>query len=304
MNFIYKCYLQRLFSSIPKGERLNYFFQKHITQTLPVNDATFVKKMAVAKEHFDTFAKYVKVADIKNINYYEFGAGWDLINPIGLSLLGIRKLCCIDVRELVFPELINDTISKLYSLKVNIPFDYSLPEEIPLVQKRNFKDILMTYFGIDYRTPKDARCTGIQESVMDLIVSNFTLEHIPKNDISKILQECYRILTKGGIISSRIDYTDHWSHFDHSISIYNFLKYSHSKWQRYNPPLHYQNRLRHRDYIDIISETDFELSEDKPIPPSTEEIDLLRDLEIDAYFLNKYTVEELAIKGAKIVLKK
>ena len=304
MNFIYKCYLQKLFSSIPKGERLNYFFQKHITHTLPVNDATFVKKMAVAKEHFDTFAKYVKVAGIKNINYYEFGAGWDLINPIGLSLLGIRKLCCIDVRELVFPELINDTISKLYSLKVNIPFDYFLPEEIPLVQKRNFKDILMTYFGIDYRAPVDARCTGIQEAVINLIVSNSTLEHIPKDDIVKIFQECYRILKKGGIISCRINYEDHWSHFGRSISIYNFLKYSPSEWRRYNPSLHYQNRLRHSDYLDMISQTGFELLEDKPISPSKEENNLLKDLEINAYFLNKYTVEELAIKGAKIVLTK
>jgi len=304
MNFLYKCYLQRLLSSIPKGERVNYLFQKHITKSLPINDATFVKKMAVAKEHFDTFAQYVRVADSKNINYYEFGAGWDLINPIGLSLLGIGKLCCTDVRELVFPELLNDTISKLYRLKGNIPFDYCLPEETPLVRKCNFKDILMTYFSINYRAPVDARCTGIQESVMDLIVSNLTLEHIPKNDISKILQECYRILKKYGIVSCFIDYTDHWSHFDRTISIYNFLKYSPSKWQRYNPSLHYQNRLRHKDYLELISQTGFDVLENSPVLPSKEEMESLRTLEIAPFFLRRYTTEELAIKRAKIVLRK
>jgi SAM-dependent methyltransferase len=304
MNFIYKCYLQRIFSSIPKGERLNYFFQKHITQTLPVSDEGFIKRLAIAKEHFDTFNKYTQSAGNQDTTCYEFGAGWDLINPIGLSLLGIQTLHCIDIRELAFPELINDTISKLYKLKRQIPFDYSLPERMPLITTCNFKHILMTYFGINYKAPVDARCTGIQEAVMDLIVSNLTLEHIPKNDISKILQECYRILKKDGIVSCFIDYTDHWSHFDNSISIYNFLKYSHSEWQRFNPPLHYQNRLRHRDYFDIISQMGFEVLEDKPMAPTEEEVDSLRDMEIDAYFLNKYTLEELAIKGAKIVLKK
>ena len=77
-----------------------------------------------------------------------------------------------------------------------------------------------------------------------------------------------------------------------------------SEWQRYNPSLHYQNRLRHRDYLNIISQTGFEILEDNPMLPSEKELDSLRNMEIDAYFLSKYTVEELAIKGTKIVLKK
>lgn len=304
MNFIYKCYLQKLFSIIPRGERLNFLFQKHITKSLPVNDECFIERMVIAKEHFDKFTKYGRSADTKNVVYYEFGAGWDLTNPVGLSLLGIQTLHCIDIRELVFPELLNDTISKLSRLKDKIPFDYSLPEGIPLTTVSNFRDILMEYFRINYIAPADARCTNFQESTVDLIGSNATLEHIPKDDIIKIVQECYRILKKGGIVYCRIDYKDHWSYFDHSISIYNFLKYSPSQWQRYNPSLHYQNRLRHRDYLDIISQTDFEVLEDNPSIPSKEEADLLKDLGVDSWFRDKYTFEELAIQGSKIVLQK
>jgi len=304
MKFIYKCYLQKLLSSIHRGERLNFLFQKYVAKSLPVKDEGFIKQLSVAKDHFDTFSKYTQSPSNENTTYYEFGAGWDLINPIGLSLLGIQTLHCVDIRELVFPELLNDTISKLYRLKRQIPFEYSLPERIPLITASNYKDILANYFRIHYSAPMDARCTHFQESTIDLIVSNATLEHIPERDIVTIFQECYRIVKKGGVVSCRIDYTDHWSYFDHCISIYNFLKYSHSKWQRYNPPLHYQNRLRHRDYLDIISQTNFQVLEDNPTPPSKEEMDALRTLEIDAYFLNKYTVEELAIKGTKLILKK
>jgi len=189
-----------LFSVIPRGERLNFLFQKHITKILPANDKRFIERLAVAKEHFDTFTKYGRSADTQNVVYYEFGAGWDLINPIGLSLLGIQTLHCIDIRKLVFPELLNDTISKLRRLKDKIPFDYSLPERIPLITVSNFRDILMEYFRIDYTAPADARCTNFQESAVDLIGSNSTLEHIPKDDIIKIVQECYQILKKGGIV--------------------------------------------------------------------------------------------------------
>jgi hypothetical protein len=53
-------------------------------------------------------------------------------------------------------------------------------------------------------------------------------------------------------------------------------------------------------------QTGFEVLEDNPTSPSEEEIDALRDLkpEIDAYFRDKYTIEELTIKGTKIILKK
>ena len=162
----------------------------------------------------------------------------------------------------------------------------------------------MKHFGIQYEAPMDARCTTLENSTIDFIVSNSTLEHISDGDIVKILEECYRLLKKGGIVSCRINYRDHWAAFDRSISIYNFLRYSPCQWQKYNPSLHYQNRLRHRDYLDIISQTKFEVLEDNPVVPCKEEIDLLRYLEVDACFRDEYTFEELAIKGSKIVLKK
>lgn len=302
MRFQYKCYLQTLLSSVQRGEKLNCLFQKYITKRLPVSDRRFLKGVVAAKEHFDKFTKYTQSPDGQNITYYEFGAGWDLINPIALSLLGIQRLYCIDMRELVLPELLNNTISRLGKLKEEIGFDYSLSERIPLITASNFRDVLMKYFRIDYRAPMDARCTSLDESTVDFIVSNSTLEHIPEDDVVKILNECYRLLKKGGIVSCLINYKDHWISCDRSISIYNFLRYSPSQWQRYNPPLQYQNRLRHRDYLDIISQTQFEVLEDNPLMPCREEIDLLKNLQIDACFRDKYTFEELGIKSSKIVL--
>jgi ubiquinone/menaquinone biosynthesis C-methylase UbiE len=99
MNFKFKCVLQHLFSSLPYGERLNYFFQRNITKSLLVTNEGFIKKVKGSYEHFQ---KYNKLANFTK-NHYEFGAGWDLINPISLSLLGLSESICIDIRKLVFP---------------------------------------------------------------------------------------------------------------------------------------------------------------------------------------------------------
>lgn len=303
MNFVYKCWLQRLFSVIPRGEKFNFLFQKYVTRTYPQSDKAFITVLKWAKQHFDNLIKYGQ-SDPNSATYYEFGAGWDLINPIALSLLGIQTLNCVDIRQLVFPELLNDTISRLHKLKGQAGFDYSVPQGVPLADKSNFRDILEKYFRIDYSAPMDARATRFEDDAIDFIVSNATLEHIPGDDIVKILNECHRISKDGAIVSCLVDYQDHWSYFDGDISRYNFLRYSPCKWRRYNPSMHYQNRLRHKDYLEIISKTAFEVLEADATLATQDDLDLLRNMKIDSCFLDNYTLEELGVKSSWIVLKK
>ena len=304
MDFKYKCYLQKVLSSIPKGEKLNFLIQKYITKKYPVTDKKFIQIVLSTKVHFDNFVKYRELPGDKEFTCYEFGAGWDLINPIGLSLLGIKRQYCIDIRQLVFPELLNDTIEKFRRLRKDLTFEYPMPENVPLITAENFRSILSDCFGIFYEAPMDARVTAFESSSVDLIVSNLTFEHIPECDIQKIFEECYRILKPGGIFSCVIDYRDHWSYFDSTISIYNFLKYSPEQWKRYNPSLHYQNRLRHSDYLSAIRQTCFEVVVDDPAFPSEEELESLKTLSIHSDFSSRYTIEELAIKESRMVLKK
>ena len=73
---------------------------------------------------------------------------------------------------------------------------------------------------------------------MDCITSTYTLEHIPADDIRRILVECNRILKPGGLILSLIDYQDHYSWLDLRISRYNFLRYSERQWRWFNSSLH------------------------------------------------------------------
>ncbi len=304
MNFKYKAYLQKIFSRLPRSERLNYFFQKHITNSLPINEKDISEKIETVKLHFNNFRKYCDNKDPKSCKYYEFGSGYDMVIPIGISLLGFGNLTCIDIRELVFPDLINDSIKRLYSFRDKFGIKAEVLKNVPQVDRNNYREILKECFNIKYFAPLDARKTGIESNSIDFILSNATMEHIPEEHLPDIMKESYRILKPGGIMSNVIDYRDHWSFFDNSISVYNYLQYSDKEWKKLNPSIMYQNRMRHPDYIKIIKGAGFEILEEKPDYPVNIELEHLNKVKLTDHYLRKYSREELSIKSSMLVLRK
>jgi ubiquinone/menaquinone biosynthesis C-methylase UbiE len=140
--------------------------------------------------------------------------------------------------------------------------------------------------------------------LIDCITSTNTLEHIPPNEIKAILKECYRILKKDGILSFQIDYQDHYSYFDKNISVYNFLKFNQGTWNTFfNPSLHYQNRLRHKEYLQLFYESGFNILEDNYYGGTPSDIEQIKTVRINKQFSN-YDLNELAIRGTFIVLRK
>lgn len=296
MNFKIKCFVQRFFSAIPNGEKLNYLFQKNITKTLPVSDAKFLFKVEMAVKHRDNFKTFNKVEKPSN-NYYEFGAGWDLIIPIAICHLGY-DVDVIDIRKLLVNELVTDSIQRFNNPNSKFPLDIVKKEPI----HKNLSN-LKEGLGLAYHAPEDARNTKYEDNHFDFSSSTSTMEHIPPDDILKILNETYRIMKKGGILSMDIDYIDHWAYFDSSISYYNFLQYSPSEWKKFNPDLNYQNRLRHTDYMKIIAQTEFEVVKNNPRFPNEKQKKALRSMILAEDYKN-YSFEELEITGSEIVLRK
>jgi SAM-dependent methyltransferase len=298
MNFKFKNLLQQIFSVVPKGELLNYFFQVYITKSFPPDDATFVHKSNMALLHYRNFNEYNRI-EKKTGNYYEFGAGATLSIPLIMSHLGFN-VYCIDIRKLIFPMLIRDSFKKLRVHHKMFPFDVK-QTNIDGVKSSELPGFLKREFNLTYLAPMDARKTDFEDNFFDLISSTVVLEHIPQYDILAILNECYRILNTGGVLSLRIDYQDHYSYFDSSVSIYNFLQYTDKEWNKYNPSLHYQNRLRHSDYLELIAQTGFKIVKDVPRKPTHEHMQALGKVKLSEKFAHKH-MDDLAVPGSEIVL--
>ena len=177
---------------------------------------------------------------------FEFGAGKTLAQNIYLSEFVSRQIV-VDLNFMLDLQLCEATRSNLVA------------NHLIKSGERIFATKDLLNYGIEYEAPSDASDTNLNDNSIDICISTATLEHIPVEEIGNILVELHRIIKLGGIVSAVIDYSDHYWHTDRSISPLNFLKYSENEWSRYNHSCHYQNRLRHADYIRIFMNNGFEL---------------------------------------------
>lgn len=302
MHWQSKAALMQIFSVSPWGNELYYLAQRRVTRSLPSSDEQLAKSFDRAKQHLNSLAK-LRAPDFERAQFYEFGAGWDLAIPLSFYVLGVQSQVLVDIRRLIRVELVNDTLRKLQRMAPDSDM-IRIPRK--LVKKMEFDDcskLLRDTYGIEYHAPCDARMTGLEPGSIDAITSTNTLEHIPNKDIELILKECRRLLKTDGLMSFIIDYQDHYSYCDSRITAYNFLKYSDSAWRVYNPGFHYQNRLRHKDYLSLFRKQGFQIVEEQVIQPSESDILSLQQSTVSRQFRENYSIFDLGIRRAHLVLR-
>lgn len=220
---------------------------------------------------------------------FEFGAGRGLITPILLHQAGAELIYACDLKRLASIEQINTVITQLADLGHG---DGRTIE--------NF-DQLRSRYGIEYRAPSDARrCPDITSGSVDLIYSTATLEHIPKEQIRELLAEMRRLLQPNGRLCFTIDYHDHYASSDRSIGYFNFYKYGEDEWSRYNSALHFQNRLRHSDYVALFEEAGLHVHMERAIYDDWSERDFERATLHPRF--EKYSREDLTASNGLFLL--
>jgi ubiquinone/menaquinone biosynthesis C-methylase UbiE len=137
----------------------------------------------------------------------------------------------------------------------------------------------------------------IRNQEIDLVTSNNTFEHIYEEVLTGILKEFKRIVGPGGVMSHFIDMSDHFAHFDKSITIYNFLKFSDSEWKLIDNSIQPQNRLRINDYRKIYEELGIPITLEKNRESNIRDLESLR---LDAKF-EKIPIEDLAVSHSYLV---
>lgn len=242
---------------IPWGRSVHSLLQKKVTGRFHVKlNERNLKTYQLPVEEF------LKIPGARTA--MEFGAGRSLLTPLLLSRAGAEAVYAFDLYRVATIEQVKAAIVQLRQL---------LPGDWP--QVADFAE-LETLYGIHYCAPGDARATGLTDGSVDLIYSTATLEHIPAPDIKSILAEGRRILAPEGRMFFTIDYHDHYASSDFAIGYMNFYQFSQKEWQRYNPPSHYQNRLRHSQYCSLFTDCGLSLIEARAIFDTWSETDLQR----------------------------
>jgi hypothetical protein len=223
----------KIFSFIDSfnAQPLLYFLQKNVTKR------SRIKKLAVDESWVSH-----RIALIENqctSFVFELGAGKSLAQNLYLSNIVDRQIV-VDLNPMIDIKLVDQARSLLAN-------------KIKLRSENEIKSLSdLNNYGIDYRAPYDASKTDLSDKSLDACVSTNTLEHIPKESINDIFMELFRKLKDSGVVSARIDYSDHYAHTDPDITLLNYLNFSESHWKKHNHRCHFQNRLRHNDYKEIF----------------------------------------------------
>jgi SAM-dependent methyltransferase len=296
MNWRVKWALQSVFSTVPLGLHLNYLTQRYVTRSLPGSEQDIASALERARRHVALYTEFSE-PPLGASHWYEFGAGINLVDPLSRYVLGVERQTVIDLSPLARAWLVQDAAARL-ATRLEARDRRNIP--IKLVGIPDPWRQLAASTGIDYIAPEDARNSRLESGSVDCVTSNNTLEHIPRPDLIKIFAECARVLKSSGVMISQIDYQDHYSYFDRSISVYNFLRYGEGRWKLYSPSLQFQNRLRHCDYLAILREMGWELLQVETPPVTPSDRTALAAVPLAPAF-RSYEPEQLAIRKGLLV---
>ena len=238
INWKLKALLYKVFE-IFKLKKSFYLLQKHVTKRSLI-------KFKKINEHWKTHAKSIESNNLNKI--LEIGAGKSLDQNIYFSYYFnfSKKQTVIDITPMIDLQLLNQASKKIAEI-MKLPFKGEV---------KNLKDLEIKY-NIKYESPLNIN--ELKENNFDVCISTTTLEHFSIKDLNDFLKTMPKKLGKKGMISSIIDYSDHYAHTDRNISFLNFLKYNDDQWQKYNNKFLFQNRLRHQDYRNMFKSQNYKI---------------------------------------------
>lgn len=281
MNWRLKCLGFKLFEALPFGGAAYRLAQRLVTgRYLPKISESRLKTYNIPVAVFSQIDN-ARVA-------LEFGAGRALTTPLLLSAAGAERVYAVDLQRLAHIDQVNAAIGELARLTDG---DWTPVDSFAQLKER---------YGIVYQAPGDARSTGLADGSVDFVYSTATLEHIPPNQIVAIMRECRRILRTSGRVCFTIDYHDHYASADRSIGYMNFYQFGEEEWRRYNPDSHFQNRLRHSDYVSLFRKEGWEILIQEPHFERWSESDLHR-VALHPSFKH-YSQEDLTASNGYFVL--
>lgn len=296
-KWMLKAIIQKVISYLPFSHKINYFFQKYITKGVDLSNEYFYDRLGHAKVHIDSYREYSGKESPNAC--LEIGTGWYPIVPISFFLIGANKIYSVDISFLTSKERLRTTLLKFvesnnherlgdfvnfhqdrFNILINILENYNQLTLSEILQQLNIIYLI-----------EDARKLSLPDDSIDLINSNNTFEHIYQELLIPILREFKRVVRKqDGVMSHFIDMSDHFAHFDKSINIYNFLRFSDREWKWIDNSIQPQSRIRIYDYKKIYSDLNIPISSETFRSGNIKE---LKTIPLAGKFANK-PLEEIA----------
>jgi len=304
-KWILKAVVQKGISFLPLRNRINLWFQKNVTKGVELSDEHFHYKIEHARDHIH-FLSDNKVYNKESSTILELGTGWYPIVPLCLFLSGYKKIISVDLNAWLKKEGQLKALERI--LRLND--EGGLQEYVPEINQERLvvlSDLWKNRNNFTYEEFNDSIhleprvenliTSELPDDSVEFICSNNTFEHIYPKPLKAILARMQRLLKPQGSMSHFIDMSDHFAHFDKSITVYNFLKYSKRKWNLLDNAIQPQNRLRISEFKKMYLGLGIPISAEEIRPY---DVNLLDQVEVhDDY--KDFSKEDLATTHAYLI---
>ena len=305
MIWIAKAVVQKGISFLPFKTHINQFFQRRGTGAISLDDQHFGWKIGHAQDHLALWQKHYPNLDRSSANVLELGTGWYPIVPVYFWLHGINSMDSLDLYPWISAEHCQTTAKKFVEWHSSGQLQSFLgrvdAERWSKLEQATKSTMPLESFlsMIGLRTlvgDATSKIAGMHESY-EFICSNNTLEHILEAPLIAILKHFKGLLSHGGGSSHFIDLSDHFGHFDRSITAYNFLKFSPLQWRLIDNDIQPQNRLRWPQYLEIFTKLGYPVVQEKV---RTGNLDELKKVKVHQSY-SGMSESELAITHGYVV---
>jgi hypothetical protein len=223
--------------------------------------------------------------------FLEVGTGRRINTPLAFWLLGAERVITVDLNPYLKEELVKNDLDYIQKNKIEIQnlfegriFNDRLNSLLNFIRSEYNLVDLLKFINVEYVSPGDASQLPLSSQSIDFHTSYTVFEHIPPEILKGIMVEGDRILKDDGLFVHKIDYSDHFSHSDKSISYINFLQFSDDDWYNIAGSKYmYMNRLRHDDFISLFQDMNYRILINEP----TKNNNLLSVVEGSDFMLNE-----------------
>ena len=250
MNWKLKAGIFRVLELMPFGDEVLLQLQKTITREVPRKASALDELFIASKKVLANFRANGGSVHGET-RFLEIGAGRDLAVALALRFQGVPRITCIDIGRLARLDLIQHAANYL-----------ALKDGTAVPVFRTWKDLCD--FGIDYVAPGNIEAMAARGERADCFYSTDVLEHIPVDALFRTIRASSSLLGHRGLSVHAVDYSDHYARSQAGLSRFNFLTYSDAQWKRYNPSLHYVNRLRHSQLVRLFTDAGFNVLCEEP----------------------------------------
>lgn len=217
-------------------------------------------------------------ASIQDSTILEIGSGWFPAIPILLARDGAKKVFMSDLNIHMDEITFRETAAYLKN---------RFPDDNYIQSLTDFASL-----PIDYLAPFHVSMLG--DKSLDIVMSNTVLEHIPRSDIYNLFSSLRPKVIDNGVMVHLVDHSDHFEHFDKSVSKINFLTWNEEKHALINYLIKDgENRMRHHEYQQVFVDSGYEMVTEKT-DLNQKTLELVETLDL-VYPYKKMRPEQLAV---------